>query len=58
MASAAFKVKKLKAELLKFALKEIQMGTCLLVSSKRPSILRSVVVKSMAELSLRIFANS
>ena len=52
MASAAFKVKKLKAELLKFALKEIQMEACLLVSSKHPSILRSVDVESMAELSL------
>ena len=52
MASAAFKIKKLKAELLKFALKEIQIKACLLVSSKHPSVLRSVDVKNMAELSL------
>ena len=52
MASAAFKIKELKAELLKFALKEIQIEACLLVSSKHPSVLRSVDVKNMAELSL------
>lgn len=42
----------LKAELLKLSLKEICKESCSLVSSKHPSVLRSVNVSNMAVLSL------
>jgi len=52
IASAAFKVKELKGELIKFVLKEISKECCSLVSVKNPSILRKLDVESMAELSM------
>ena len=52
IASAAFKVKQLKVELLKFAVKEVAKECCSLCSSKNPSLLRKCGVDNIANLSL------
>lgn len=54
IASAAFKVKQLKSELLKSSLKEISKESSSLASSKNPSLLRKVDVDNLAKLSLEM----
>ena len=52
IASAVFKVKKLKEELLKFATSEVSKECSLLCSSKNTSVLRKCNADDIAELSL------